>query len=458
MAMRTALTAVLFVTALHATASGLSDITRSMRERAWEAEYIPESGDSIPPLTEYEEYEVVELFRAESIEELEASLTDGYPYPWLEETLRDESIPWDDRYWLDRRMRAAIAQTLYRFYDAENSPVQIEADNMSLGEYYWREHMIVDPAGMNVPEGAERPVYNTSRFHGFDIGLIYNSFGRIVGNLAMPYGTLSRDASIGVLATTQEGIGMEDYDDQYYALLQYPDGSFREIALEGIGRYQGTVSQDGSTIAFFRHGSEHHGVESYIDILDRQGNLVDRISSDVYFSPFLPSLSFDGHYAFLKVDGGHTALIDCWQKEVIHVTGETGTDRSTTWTSFSPDGEYFCVGGGAKGRVINTSTLERYVYPETAVRDGSNDHTLVGCSNARMVTALLTVRREPSQRVSSLELRLLVGDEQIHFSDLNERGYLGRGCEVDVSPNGYLILVNRRSGIPMVAIRISGRG
>lgn len=31
-------------------------------------------------------------------------------------------------------------------------------------------------------------------------------------------------------------------------------------------------------------------------------------------------------------------------------------------------------------------------------------------------------------------------------------------AEVDVSPNGHLILVNRRSGIPMVALRILGRG
>ncbi|NOQ23134.1 MAG: hypothetical protein GQ565_10875 [Candidatus Aegiribacteria sp.] len=456
--MRIIIAGIVCLLASSLSAFDLIDTVQSLRQKVWESEYIPESTIPVVPLTDYDEFEVTELFRAVTIEELEASLTDGYPYPWLEETLRDESIPWEDRYWLDCRMRAAISQSLYRFYDTENNPVQIEVDDITPGEYYWREQMIVDPAGLSIPEDAERPVYNTREFNRIDTGLIYNAFGRVVGNLAMPYGTLSRDASIGAFASTQEGTGMGDYDDQYYAVLLYPDGSFTEVELEGIGGYHGTVSQDGSTIAFFRHGSDSHGIDSYIDILDRQGMLVDRIQSEVDFSSVPPSLSFNGHYASCWVDGGHTALVDCWQGKVIHVTQETGTDRSTTRSSFSPDGEYFCIGGLARGSVLNISTGENYQYPETEPRAGSNDKTRVSCSNARIVTALITARREVSQRISSLELRLLTGDKQIYFNDLNERGYLGRGCDVEVSANGNLILVNRRSGMPLVVIRISGRG
>jgi len=60
--------------------------------------------------------EVVEVFRAETPEELEVSLTDGYPMPWLEEILNNESIPEEDRYWLDCRVRAVIAQDLHLFF------------------------------------------------------------------------------------------------------------------------------------------------------------------------------------------------------------------------------------------------------------------------------------------------------------------------------------------------------
>ena len=456
--MRIIIAGVICLLASSLSASDLFDVVQSLREQAWESEYIPESTVPVVPLTDYDEFEVIELFRAETIEELEASLTDGYPYPWLEETLRDESIPWEDRYWLDRRIRAGISQNLHVFYDTENNPVHVDADGIFPGEFYWREHMIVDPAGLNIPEDAERPVYNTREFNRIDTGLIYNPFGRVVGNLAMPYGTLSRNASIGAFASTLEGDGMGDYDDQYYAVLLYSDGSFTEVELEGIGGYHGTVSQDGSTIAFFRHGSERFGLDSYVDILDRQGMLVDRIHSDVHFSSVPPDISFNGHYASCNIQGGHTALVDCWRGEVVLVTEETGTDRSTTWTSFSPDGEYFCVGGGAKGRVINTATLENHVYPETAIRDGSGDGTRVNCSNARILTTLITTR-EISREISSLELRLLVGDQQVYFSDLNESGYLGHGCNAEVSPNGHLVLVSRlRGSIPLVVIRISGRG
>ena len=176
--MRIALTAVLLVTALHAAASGLSDITRSMRERAWEAEYIPESGDSIPPLTEHDEYEVVELFRAETPEELEAALADGYPPPWLAEILQDETIPEEDRYWLDCRVRAVIAQDLHLFFDREGNPVHYDADWIAPGEEYWRECFLVNPPG-DVPrvEDGPSPTSNVD----MDPGLVVDRFGDEIG-------------------------------------------------------------------------------------------------------------------------------------------------------------------------------------------------------------------------------------------------------------------------------------
>ena len=57
------------------------------------------------------EIEVAELFPGRTLEELEAALVDGYPMPWLAEVLADSTIPEDDRYWLDCRMRAVTPRT-----------------------------------------------------------------------------------------------------------------------------------------------------------------------------------------------------------------------------------------------------------------------------------------------------------------------------------------------------------
>ena len=374
----------------------------------------------------------------------------------LEETLKDETIPWEDRYWLDRRVRAAIAQNTHTFFNPAGNPVHIDADDIFPGEYYWREHMLVDPAGWNTPEGVERPIL--PRNYRFDTGLILNPYGNIVGNLAVICSSisLSRDASIGVFASS-ESEGWDDYREQYYANLLYPDGTFTDIPFEGIGKYIGTVSQDGNVLAFFRHGSSGSGVDSYVEIFDRNGTLINRIQSREHFVTNPPNISFDGHYASCEINGGHTSLIDRLSGEIILTTEETGTDRSTTSTTFSPDGNFFCVGGGAKGRVIDINSGEEYVYPETALREGSGNGTHVSCSNSRIVTALITTR-EFNRDITSLELRLLVGDREIHFSDLNEDGYLGRGCIPEVSPNGHFIIVNRiRAAQPLVVTCISGR-
>jgi hypothetical protein len=88
--------------------------------------------------------QVTELFRAETPEDLEVALVDGYPMPWLAEVLADSTIPEEDRYWLDCRMRVAIAQELHLFFDLEGNRVEVEAEWIAPGEDYWRENMMVN--------------------------------------------------------------------------------------------------------------------------------------------------------------------------------------------------------------------------------------------------------------------------------------------------------------------------
>ncbi|MCD4700759.1 MAG: hypothetical protein K8S24_02780, partial [Candidatus Aegiribacteria sp.] len=72
--MRILIAGIVCLLASSMSASDLIDTIQSLRQQAWESEYIPESTVPVVPLTDYDDFEVVELFRAETIEELEASL------------------------------------------------------------------------------------------------------------------------------------------------------------------------------------------------------------------------------------------------------------------------------------------------------------------------------------------------------------------------------------------------
>ncbi|MCK5133025.1 MAG: hypothetical protein KAR40_12840 [Candidatus Sabulitectum sp.] len=442
---RTLQAGILLLLASSAYSAGLIDRMHSIAEQAWEEKYIPDSGVPTTPLTEYEDFEVTELFRAVTIEELEASIAGAYPMAWLEETLKDETIPWEDRYWLDRRVRAAIAQNTHTFFNPAGSPLHINADEIFPGEYYWREHLIVDPEGVYAPEDVARPVLSTD-FGFTDSGYIMNPYGCRIGNIAIAENgmSLSRDASIGVYVSGLNGeFGRSDY--QYYARLLYPDGSFIEIPFEDIGAYSGTISADGNVLAFFKQGAPSTGT-SFVEIMDRNGQFLRRIPFDGYFEYMRkPPISSDGQYASCMVlaPGAYSAVVNCYEGENTLLTEHTGTDVTTLHCSFSPDGNFFCVGGLTKARVINLNSGSEYVYPETARRESTNDKTLVSCSNSRIVTALATLR-EMRDSESYLELRVYVSDSEIFSETISQERVTGL-ISAEVSPNGSFILVSPNS-------------
>jgi hypothetical protein len=83
------------------------------------------------------------ILSSEFPEDLELIVENGYPTPEIREILTDESIPKEDRYWLDCRMRSKIAQILHRFYSENGDIIDIEADWVAPGEDYWQEIMMV---------------------------------------------------------------------------------------------------------------------------------------------------------------------------------------------------------------------------------------------------------------------------------------------------------------------------
>ncbi|NOQ23213.1 MAG: hypothetical protein GQ565_11270 [Candidatus Aegiribacteria sp.] len=442
--MRIIIAGIVCLLASSLSAFDLIDTVQSLRQKAWESEYIPESTIPVVPLTDYDEFEVTELFRAVTIEELEASLTDGYPYSWLEETLRDESIPWEDRYWLDRRVRAAISQNLHVFYDTENNPVHVDADAIFPGEYYWREHMIVDPAGWNVPEGAERPVAAAW----WDIGHLLNSFGRRVGNMALPVPTMvmSRDGEVSVISTG--GNSPENPGEQPYACFMFSDGAFLEVPLDEIGMYSATVSQDGSIAAF---SCVHRGTPSSIEgensmvpvyIFDRDGNLERTIIPPVQLEwCWRPTISSDGNYLCHMAYRASACLIDCINGtyKVLNKPDDV-YDQVTGSYSFSPDDSFLDLGGLTTGRSIDMNNHSQLFYRETEPCDSDEmPRTVVHSSNQHTCTALTT--RRGNRPDFYWEMIIYIDDQNIYSNRITaDVSYFP--IQTEVSPNGMYLFIN----------------
>ena len=469
--------AVLLLSAIPAFSDSIFDRLQGLAEQAWMEQYIPRSDEETPPLTDYDNFEVTELFRAETIEELEASSTDCYPFPWLEETLRDESVPWEDRYWLDCRVRAAIVQNTHTFYDTENNPVHIDANGVFPGEFYWREHMIVDPAGWNAPEGLQRP----SSLDSWDIGHLYNLFGYQVGEIALAvpnHVSLSRDASIGVICSG----GNDIYDpfSQPHACLMYPDGSFREIALDSIGSYHGVVSPDGKVVAFLCNArinlpSEERATSiAPVYLFDRDGNSRGTITTPFpLHGSYLPAMSSDGQYICYTARGANVCLIDCYDRSVRILPKPDQYDSYTSEFIFSPDDRYLCIGGSTTGRIIDLESDREISFPETL--PGEHDYhtrTHVCCSNNRICTTLGIRREYRPQFTYHFDLFAYIGDKQIWSDTVDIQGRTFP-FQIDVSPGGHYLIINPPQAahgapsefggspgaynLPFVALRVEGR-
>ncbi len=428
---------ILLLLASTANSTGLIDRMHSIAEQAWEDEYIPESGLPTIPLTEYDNFEVTELFRAVTIEELETAITDGYPIAWLEEILKDESIPWEDRYWLDCRMRSAIAQNTHTFFNPAGSPVHVEADGIFPGELYWREHMIVDPKGWYAPEGTPRPTAVAS----WDIGLILNPYGRRIGEIAaaIPLAVFtSRDALTGVLLTG--GNCVYDPERQPYACFLKPDGSFNEIPLSHKGEYDVAFSADGEIAAFSlnrTHDREAvtYGGDNYtndIEIYDGEGNLLSYIDTPInldFNNSCAVVITQDGNYLCHQTEGVNICLVDCFNGEAI-ILPKPEWDRNTTMQSFSPDGRSLALSGATIARIYNIEE-DATTMLQADITMQNHLSSVIACSNNGL---LASMTRGNLDRMS---ITYLLNNEVIGEYSLP----IGRQV-TEFSPNGYLTIAN----------------
>ena len=370
----------------------LIDTVQSLREQAWESEYIPESTVPVVLLTEYDEFEVVELFRVETIEELEASLTDGYPYPWLEETLKDESIPWEDRYWLNCRMRGFIAENLHTFYREDGTSIVIPCDWVRAGEEYWRETLIVNPIG-EAPEILELDMPHIYR----ESGYMVNLFGGRIGSIAIADSMvrLSRDGGVGICQTGWRN----EYSvrDELYICFLYPDGSFIEIPVESLFYNKGAkvgISHDGTLAAFTasNHGLGERPIENRLYLFDENAQEIARYEIEGILTPrTYPVISPDNRLIGLNMyRGGYmgSQLIDASTGEVLY-----RCSMAIRHPYFSQNSERVSFSGQSTPVVVlDNSSLEiSREYPLALVTQNEGGYAFIGTSISNNSEQLLGI-------------------------------------------------------------------
>ncbi|PIE52634.1 hypothetical protein CSA37_05230 [Candidatus Fermentibacteria bacterium] len=319
---------------------------------------------------------VEEVFSVDTPEEMEAALADGYPMLWLEELLNDKSIPEEDRYWLDCRVRALIAQEFHRFYSEDGVPIEVEADKIRYGESYWQEHFIIDLPGELLP-GERNPETNLWNESGF----VYNRFGEKTGDLALidPIMELSRDGTCAALIASSED-DVPEFEAGYLFLLNSDEGSFSmyseklyfpECSISPLGDYTVVSRQTGADSP------------NPLSLFDSRANLLWTLSTKANIPAGVnPCISPEGNYCLIASAEGNTApwtrycqLFSIPDGEEISVS----TSELSSKLSWSPNGEYYFTGSDylsiLNGSVVWTvkehDICDRYILGQYCSNNGT---------------------------------------------------------------------------------------
>lgn len=398
--------------------------------------------------------QVTELFRAETPEELEAALEDGYPMPWLAEVLADSTIPEEDRYWLDCRMRAAIARDLNLFFDRDGERVLIECDYMHPGESYWREHFIVNPPGESFRYDSDnRPADVPYMEMEAQPGYIVNLYGERVGDIAITRDRvwLSRDASVGIFRTgNTDGIGYNR------ACFLYPDGSFREQSIDLVF-VQYALSQDGN-VAVFCSYSQHDRAqidqekwEWMVYAFDHTGDLIFEklVPYDPLSGSATPAISPDSRYIAIPFGTGAVWLLDARTGDVIHTWGGTPDNMvSGSNLYFTQDSRYLCAGGvmvfdcESGERILKVGTSEPYTQTSDGFLERGRN-TCMASNGARLVSNIFWTNFRP------IEFAPDVYTPTVELRDQNANLLYSEPCEwlPFMSPDGAFLFGERYNSL-----------
>lgn len=398
------------------------------------ASSVAQTGTS--PLT------VEEVFSVETPEELENCLIDGYPMPWLAEILSDETIPEEDRYWLDCRMRAVIARELHTFYGRDGQPLHVDAlGGIRNGEAYWREVFIVEP-GFKEPAvwvvDYTEPPYYFLRTPGY----LVNHFGERLGEIATTdlMIHLSREGSVGV------------YTGYHAAHVQNPSRTFflnsqsevREViigpALSGMRSI--CMAEDGSIALAACRGtgitwSRNRDVASLgLDYPERDGVMLHVFTGtgDLLYGKLMPEgptdiqISPDSRYIAYAA-GENTYLLNASTGDILF----TWERRGGCDPSFTRNSRYLCLPAVGGGAIYNCETGdEAFLMPDYPYPYSRMYHLDLSANNDLSIVA--GVRKN---RIDTANIRyyhdLFLNNTLIRSEEI--RGYR---CQ-EVSPNGHFI-------------------
>lgn len=385
---------------------------------------------------------VEEVFSVETPEELENSLIDGYPMPWLAEILSDETIPEEDRYWLDCRMRAVIARELHTFYGRDGQPLHVDAlGGIRNGETYWREVFIVEP-GFKEPAvryaDFTEPPYYFLRTPGY----LVNRFGERLGEIATTDLKihLSRDGSVGV------------YTGPHAAHVQNPSRTFflnprsevREViigpALSGMRSIcmaeDGTIALAACTGSGITWSRNRDVVSLGLDYPERDAVMLHVFTGtgDLLYGKLMPEgptniqISPDSRYiAYAAMENIY--LINASTGDILF----TWERKGGCYPSFTRNSRYLCLPAVGGGAIYDCETgdeailMPDYPYPYSRMYhvglSANNDLSVVaGVRKNRIDTANIWYYHDVFLNNN------LISSEEI-------RGYR---CQ-EVSPNGHFI-------------------
>jgi len=385
------------------------------------------------PAVEDAGIEVIELFRAENTDELEAAFADGYPPAWLEEVLSDTTIPEEDRYWLDCRVRAVIAQNLNLFFDRSGEPVHVEADWIKPSEGYWRETYVLSPLG---DQSVFHPVESGGNLRG-EIGQLVDRYGQDIGETALTAQAFqsSRDGSIWASSLCR-------VEGNYRLVLLYSNGVYFVSPIEmGYGRCG--VSQSGEYVILAARGKSNlwnrDDIPPRAILLSKSGTII--WETELEMPPvgnIVPVISPDDSYCVVASHASNAEdrlnlLLQVFDMETGHEIWRLEEPTGTKVT-FSPDGNtLFIPGNMHESYAVNISDGEM-IWSDERISTDSFTYTYVqylkGSNNADILSAVI---RSPESRMAEWFLTLFDNQGQVlAVAHINS--------DMDVSPNGCFVI------------------
>ncbi|MCK5130686.1 MAG: PQQ-binding-like beta-propeller repeat protein [Candidatus Sabulitectum sp.] len=388
--------------------------------------------------TETSSLRVEEVFSVETSEELEASLTGGYPMPWLAEILEDKTIPEEDRYWLDCRVRAAIAIEFHTFFDRNGNSVAYDAEWIMPGENYWRESFTVNLPGC---EYGTLP-FNTRSDWRVDPGITVNSYGEHIGEFVHS-GVASR------LNTSRDGTisaGAFPTGNGYQPVLLYSDATYF-ISPISMGFGMCGISNSGNYVIVSSAGKTdwQTGEETppQAILLNRNGEIL--WETELEMTPvgnISPVISPNDEVCVIPTQAESFDENGIIKLSLQAFDMNTGAELwrvdnpSGLSVSFSPDGQLaFIPREDYESSAVITSTGEEIwsdsKHPFTAlVNEGIR--YLTGSNRARVISAVIM---PPDSRYTEWYLALFNSNGQTLYLNSNNRN-------MNISPNGSVVITD----------------